>query len=93
MTETKAEARTTRAANFGFAALLFVLFDWANLEVLLLTTNAGIRSQLLTNALGVYLSIFAYCRCRSWRGSLALSGLHLGHISPRKLARFGVPLR
>lgn len=73
MTETRAETGARRAASFGFAALIFVFFGWANLEVILLNNNAGIRWQLLINALGVYLSIVAYRRCRFWRGSLALS--------------------
>ena len=66
MTNAKTEKTSTRAANFGFSALLFTLLGWINLEVLMLGNEAGVRGQLLTCAIGIYLSTLAYRRYQFW---------------------------
>lgn len=73
MTNAEAEKTSRTAANFGFAALLFALWGWVNLEILMLTNKAGVRGQLLTCALGLYLSVSAYRRSRIWWAPTARS--------------------
>jgi hypothetical protein len=58
MTKIKAETNARRSANFAFAAFLFALFGWINLEILML---------------GLYLSITAYRRHQTWWVTLAPS--------------------
>ena len=69
MTKTQAETNIKRAANFAYAALLFTLFGWGDLEIFLLRINAGIHGQLLTVASGLGLSTLVWApvhgACRS----------------------------
>lgn len=57
---------STRAANFSFSALLFVLSGWTKLEILLLSRHAGYGAQLSSSVVGISLSIIACRRYRSW---------------------------
>lgn len=63
MTGARAETTTRTAANSAFSALLFTLFGWANLEVLF-ASKPGIDGHASSCALGLCLSILAYCRYR-----------------------------
>lgn len=66
MTNVQAEATARRVANFGFAAMLFALVGWINLEVLMFVNNPSMKTQLLTCGVGLCLVVLAYRRCPTW---------------------------
>ena len=74
------DKNSTRTANFSFSALLFVLFGWINLEILLVSRQAGYEARLSTAVVGISLSIIACRRYRTWwrplADSMQASALH-----------------
>lgn len=66
MADKKLETTARTAAHFGFAALLFALLGWMDLEIVMLNSHFSVRAQLLTCALGLCLTLSACRRYQAW---------------------------
>jgi hypothetical protein len=82
MTKSTADTAETSRASFPFSALVFALFGWINVEVFLLTANAGIGAHLMSFAYVTVLSAMAYRRCRVWWPLSGRNSTEPGHSTP-----------